>query len=68
MNSLTTVMRQTLTDVKLGLNGELTISEQMERVIDAVRLEIVPASWTKVAYPSLKTLAPWLKDLEYRSK
>jgi dynein heavy chain len=33
---------------------------------NAVFDQRVPASWTSVAYPSLKPLAPWFKDLLQR--
>jgi len=35
----------------------------MELLIDAVALDRVPATWTKLAYPSKRTLASWLANL-----
>jgi len=43
----------------LGLKGELTISEEMEEIQNALFLDKVPASWSKIAYPSLDGLGLW---------
>ena len=68
MNTLLSTMRLSLTDVNLGLKGELTISESMEAVMDALFLAKVPEMWQKVAYPSLKPLPLWFADLQKRVK
>jgi dynein heavy chain len=35
----------------------------MEKVIDAVSLNRVPASWAKLAYPSKRGLTSWIVNL-----
>ena len=50
-------------EIKQGFEGLLTISERMEQIIDAIALDRVPASWTKLAYPSKRGLALWLINL-----
>ena len=44
----------------------MTISESMEKVIDALSLNRVPLSWTNLAYPSKRGLASWLINLVKR--
>lgn len=68
MNILLTTMRTSLIDVNLGLKGELTISETMEAIMDALFLAKVPDMWQKAAYPSLKPLPLWFADLQRRVK
>jgi dynein heavy chain len=41
----------------------LTISEAMERIIDALSLNRVPTVWNALAYPSKRGLASWLANL-----
>lgn len=63
MNILLREIRSSLRALEMGLRGELTISEQMERILNALYIDRVPPTWEKVAYPSLKPLAPWFADL-----
>jgi dynein heavy chain len=55
-----------LTDIKL--QGELTITEEMEALESCLFLDQVPPNWTKRAYPSMLTLGPWFADLMLRLK
>lgn len=43
--------------------GELTISSDMENLMESLFMDHVPESWTKLAYPSLLGLAAWFSDL-----
>jgi dynein heavy chain len=63
MNYLLLEVIKSLEETKQGFDGLLTISEQMEQLIDAVALDRVPATWTKLAYPSKRGLASWLMNL-----
>jgi len=63
MNMLLVEVIQSLDEVKQGFEGTLTISERMEQLIDAVALDRVPATWTKLAFPSKRGLASWLTNL-----
>ena len=38
----------------------------MEQLIDAISLFRVPASWTKLSYPSKRGLSSWLENLDKR--
>lgn len=68
MNILTREMRNTLKQLNLGLRGELTITNEMESLQDALYLDQIPAGWTKLAYPSLFPLGMWYNDLLQRIK
>lgn len=68
MNLLLEEMKMGLNDLRLGLKGDLTMNDAMEALLRALFAEKIPAVWAKVAYPSLKALSPWLKDLELRIK
>ena len=61
-------MRNSLFELQLGLKGDLTMSDQMEKLMNALFLDNVPKSWEKIAYPSLKKLTLWMADLEIRVK
>eukprot|EP00762_Andalucia_godoyi_P002900 ANDGO_04168.mRNA.1 Dynein beta chain len=63
MNILIREIRMSLRTLEMGLRGELTVSEQMERIMNALFVDRVPDSWSKVAYPSLKPLGSWYGDL-----
>eukprot|EP00058_Branchiostoma_floridae_P010281 XP_002595769.1 hypothetical protein BRAFLDRAFT_200305 [Branchiostoma floridae] len=68
MNGLTNEIRRSLKEVDLGLKGELTITSDMEDLMNALFLDQVPDSWTKRAYPSLYGLGQWYADLLLRVK
>ncbi len=59
MSTLTNEIRRSLKELDLGLKGDLTISEQMELLMNSLYLGQVPSSWEKLAYPSLQGLATW---------
>jgi len=63
MNALLVEVIRSLEEVKQGFDGLLTMSDRMEQLIDAVALDRVPATWTKLAYPSKRGLASWLANL-----
>ncbi|XP_028032579.1 dynein beta chain, ciliary-like isoform X2 [Bombyx mandarina] len=63
MNRLMGEIRRSLKELELGLKGELTISNDMEKLMESLFMDNVPDSWTKLAYPSLLGLAAWFSDL-----
>ena len=67
MASLLKAVRASLVEVNLGLKGDLTMSENMERIVLALATDVVPASWAQLAYPSLRPLSTWLLDLCQRA-
>ncbi|KAJ3364693.1 hypothetical protein GGF32_001332 [Allomyces javanicus] len=68
MSMLTNEIRRSLKELDLGLKGDLTITESMEALMNAIFFGTVPASWEKLAYPSLNPLAAWYADLLQRIK
>ncbi|KAL6109087.1 dnah11 [Pungitius sinensis] len=63
MNLLLAEIRKSLNVLDLGLKGELTISSSMETLQSALFKDCVPDSWSRLAFPSTKTLAHWFNDL-----
>ncbi|KAI8425207.1 hypothetical protein MSG28_007028, partial [Choristoneura fumiferana] len=51
MNKLMGEIRRSLKEVELGMKGELTISSDMEKLMESLFMDKVPDSWTKLAYP-----------------
>ncbi|ETE67846.1 Dynein heavy chain 9, axonemal, partial [Ophiophagus hannah] len=43
--------------------GELTMTNDMETLQNAIFLDMVPESWTRRAYPSMSGLGSWFTDL-----
>ena len=66
MNKLLVEIRRSLLELDLGLKGDLTMSEPMENIMFALAEDRVPASWEKIAYPSLRGLGSWLVNLLQR--
>ncbi|KAI3381366.1 hypothetical protein SNEBB_008024 [Seison nebaliae] len=68
MNMLINEMRKSLNELNLGLKGELTITEDMELLSEALFLDKIPDNWIKKAYPSLYSLSTWYADFLIRVK
>eukprot|EP00753_Platysulcus_tardus_P011840 PLAT3317.20.p2 GENE.PLAT3317.20~~PLAT3317.20.p2 ORF type:complete len:2180 (+),score=1477.97 PLAT3317.20:1402-7941(+) len=66
MNLLLVEMVRSLTELNMGLAGELTISDAMDELINALYMNAVPAGWAALAWPSLRPLSSWLTDLQAR--
>jgi dynein heavy chain len=70
MNVLLEEIRNSLSDLKKGLNGQLNMSQAMEDLSTSISLNEVPGrnpfslcKWEKKAWPSKKSLAGWFVDL-----
>ncbi|KAL0227597.1 hypothetical protein RCL1_003741 [Eukaryota sp. TZLM3-RCL] len=66
MNALIAEIKKSLFDVSLGLKGMLTISEKMDRIVDALFDNRVPENFAAAAYPSRCNLQDWFNDLLVR--
>ena len=64
MNGLIDVILRSMSDLELALNGQLTMTESLDRLQDCLLLFRVPDQW--MAYESTRTLMPWLINLGYR--
>ncbi|DAZ96773.1 TPA: hypothetical protein N0F65_005771 [Lagenidium giganteum] len=62
-NKLLAVMDSTLKLVQKGLKGLVVMSAELEAMGNALYDQKVPTIWESKAYPSLKPLSPWVKDL-----
>jgi len=52
MNILIRVIVSSLADIELAFKGELTMTEQMEILMDSIALNRVPAPWSKYGFTS----------------
>jgi len=68
MNALVTEIKKSLEVLNLGLLGELQMSDSMEALQAALFENKVPASWTKLAFESMRPLAGWMDNLLQRLK
>uniref|UniRef100_A0A286XH43 Dynein axonemal heavy chain 6 n=1 Tax=Cavia porcellus TaxID=10141 RepID=A0A286XH43_CAVPO len=81
LNSLTTVLSQevdrfnnllklihtSLETLNKAIAGFVVMSEEMEKVYNSFLNNQVPSLWSNTAYPSLKPLGSWVKDLVLRT-
>uniref|UniRef100_A0A8C4ZUY6 Dynein, axonemal, heavy chain 6 n=1 Tax=Gadus morhua TaxID=8049 RepID=A0A8C4ZUY6_GADMO len=58
---------QTKTTLQKALAGLVVMSEEMERISSSFLNNQVPSHWAGAAYPSLKPLASWVRDLALRT-
>lgn len=66
MNILINEILKSLQEIELAFKGELTMTENMETLMNAIYLNRVPATWTKLAFPSTRGLSSWLDNLKHR--
>lgn len=62
-NRLLTRMRSSIVLLKKAIKGFIVMSEELDSMYVSIQNGQVPKNWEKVAYPSLKPLATWYKDL-----
>jgi len=63
MNVLLSQLRQSMTELELGIGGALNVTEAMEDLATDLQINKVNAKWAEKAFPSLKSLASWFADL-----
>ncbi|KAM6471116.1 dynein axonemal heavy chain 6 [Liasis olivaceus] len=66
-NGLLSLLRISLQTLNKAIAGFVVMSEEMERVYHSFLNNQVPALWANAAYPSLKPLGAWVKDLVLRT-
>eukprot|EP00937_MAST-01D_sp_MAST-1D-sp2_P002818 g2818.t1 len=64
MNVVVCRLLASLDELSLGFAGELTMSEAMDALANALFLRRVPATWS--VWPTRRTLPGWLQDLSQR--
>jgi len=67
MNVLLAEMKLSLFELDLGLKGDLTISDAMEAMMEALFFEKIPMMWEKKSYPTLRPLTSWVADVLERA-
>ena len=67
-NLLLRGMHSSLRELQKALKGLVVLSAELEKMGNDMFDQRVPAGWTARAYPSLKPLGPWTKDLLLRLK
>lgn len=65
-NRLLFVMKESLTNVKKALKGQIVMSEEMEGVANSLHDNYVPVLWADKGFLSLKPLSSWTQDLVAR--
>lgn len=66
MNKLLNKIKISLTELDMGLKGQLNITDAMESLAGALRINKLDDGWAKVAYPSKKSLTIWFDDMILR--
>ncbi|KAH3750472.1 hypothetical protein DPMN_184995 [Dreissena polymorpha] len=64
-NALLVEIRKSLKDLDMGIQGLVVMTVELESIFICIYDGRVPPSWLK-AYPSLKPLAAWTRDLVQR--
>merc|ERR1711871_1212480 len=65
-NKLLRVIMRVLSELQKAMKGLVVMSDELDGVYGAFVSNTVPAPWAKAAYPSLKPLGSWIKDLYAR--
>ena len=63
MNALIIEITRSVYELDQGMKGILTISENMENLLDALNLEKIPESWKRLCYPTKRFLSSFLDNL-----
>jgi len=64
MNVLIKVIVSSLQEIELAFKGELTMTANMETLMDSIFYNNIPATWAKFAFPSSRGLGSWLDNLK----
>ena len=66
MNTLLIEVCISLENLNLGFKGELTMTEAMEKLQSSLYFDTVPATWSKLAFPSMRSLSGWMTNVNDR--
>jgi dynein heavy chain len=62
-NLLLSVMLSSLKNLQKAIQGIIVMDQELDKMYVSMQNNQVPTNWDKVAYPSLKPLASWYRDL-----
>lgn len=62
-NKMLSVIRRSLVDLEKAIQGTVVMSMELEKMFESFMNNKVPINWEKVAYPCLKPLSSWYKDM-----
>ena len=65
-NRLLRVMSQSLPELLKAQRGEGVLSEELDKMAQAINSNMVPSSWAAKGFLSLKPLASWMTELNHR--
>jgi len=65
-NNMLKIINSTLKTLQKAVKGTVAMSAELDAIGTSIFNNQVPKGWAKRAYPSLKPLASWLIDLEFR--
>jgi dynein heavy chain len=65
-NRLSGVMGRSLRDLQKAIRGEIVMSNDLDAMYTACLNNQLPPIWTKVSFATLKSLASWMKDVNFR--
>ncbi|XP_061882783.1 dynein axonemal heavy chain 6 [Entelurus aequoreus] len=63
---LSRLLRVSLITLQKAIGGLVVMSEEMDMIYTSFVNNQVPSHWSNCSYPSLKSLAGWIKDLNLR--
>jgi len=66
MNILIECIVLDLGNISLAFKGELTLSAEMEALMNSIFINKVPPTWAKLAFPSSRSLNSWLDNVKQR--
>lgn len=62
-NKLMIIMSKSLDELRDAIKGLAVMSEELDQMYNNILINKVPDKWTENAYPSLKPLSSWVKNL-----
>lgn len=55
-----------MAEIELANKGELTMTEQMEKLMSEIYVNKVPTTWMKLSFQSTRSLGSWLDNIKQR--
>jgi len=57
---------RSLAEIDLANKGELTMTEQMEKLMQEIFVNKVPTTWLKLSFATTRALGSWLDNIKQR--